>query len=68
MPSMVLLLAQILPLVPGMIAGVKGAVDAFNEGTALLQIIVAEKREPTDAEWGAWSARVTAAHQAIQSA
>lgn len=68
MPSAILLIAQLLPLIPGLIRGVTGTISAFNEGTALLEKIVSENRDPTPEEWDAWSARVKKAHDAIQSA
>lgn len=62
------LVTQILPLIPGVVKGVGGAIDAFTHGTGLLHTIVAENREPTPEEWDAWSGRIAAAHDALQKA
>lgn len=62
------LVTQLLPLIPGVVKGVGGAIDAFTHGTGLLQTIVAENRDPTSEEWTAWTNRITAAHNAIQAA
>lgn len=68
MNTVLTLITQILPLVPGVVKGVTSAIDAFNHGTSLLHAIVTENREPTAAEWDEWTNRITAAHDALQKA
>lgn len=67
MPAALLLIAQILPLIPSVVAGVTEAIDAFTSGTKLLGQIAAEGRDPTTAEWTDWQAKLDSAHQAVQA-
>jgi hypothetical protein len=61
------LIARLLPLLPGIIANVTDAVEAWTHGTDLLSKMVSENRDPTPEEWADITTRVNAAHAAIQA-
>lgn len=62
----VFLVAELLPLVPSMVKGAKGAVDAWNAGIQLMQTAQAEKRDLTNEELEAYRAMVHEVDDAIQ--
>lgn len=66
MPALALIL-ELLPLVPKMIAGITGAVEAWNHGTSLAAKIDAENRHATPDEIADMRARVHAIDDAIQA-
>lgn len=47
---------QLLQSLPGLIATGQNVMSIINQGTIALQNMVAEKRNPTDAEWDALNA------------
>lgn len=59
--------SQLLNLVPIAIQGVAGAVEAFNAGKDAVKRMVAENRDPTDAEWAALNAATESLRSALQS-
>lgn len=69
MPQLTLaLISGLFELLPSVIAGVSGAVAAYNHGAGVLKTAAAEKRDITAAEWDDWSSRNKAVHDAIQGA
>lgn len=66
MPAIAIVL-ELLPLVPKMIAGIAGAIEAWNHGTSLAAKIDAENRTATPAEIADMRARVHAIDDAIQA-
>lgn len=67
-PATVLAFAlKLLNLVPAVIQGVTGAVDAFSAGKAALDKMVSENRDPTDDEWDALNAATQALGDALMS-
>jgi len=44
-------MVKLMNLVPAMVQGVSGAIDAFTTGAAKVETMVKENRNPTDAEW-----------------
>lgn len=59
---------QLLGLMPSLIAAGQSVMALVNQGTTSLQNMIAENREPTEAEWGALDAARDAVHAAIQKA
>lgn len=66
METAVFLVAELLPMVPKMISGVKGAIDAWNAGVQLITTAQQEKRDLTDQELEAYRAMVHEVDDAIQ--
>jgi hypothetical protein len=58
------LATELLPLIA---RGVAGALDAYNEGTARINEMVAEDRPPTPAEWDALNGRISALRRKLHS-
>lgn len=59
---------QLLGLLPQLIGAGQSVMTLINQGTSALQSMVAEKRDPTVAEWDALDAMRDALHAAIQKA
>lgn len=58
---------QLLGLMPSLIAAGQSVMTLVNQGTSALQNMIAENREPSDAEWAALDALRDAAHKAVQA-
>ena len=58
---------QILQMIPGLIAAGQSVVGFVNESSAALQLMIAEKRDPTDAEWDTLNATTAALRAQLHS-
>lgn len=58
---------SLLSQVPGLIAAGQSVVATVNQAITMGNTFVAEKRDPTDAEWASLDAARDALHKQIQS-
>lgn len=50
----------VLDIVPDIVRGVSGAIEAFNAGSKIVKELVEEDRDPTDEEWAKLNADIAA--------
>lgn len=58
---------KVIDLAPAAIAAVAGAKDAFDWGAQQVRAMVAENRDPTEAEWAELNARTEALRAKLHS-
>jgi hypothetical protein len=59
-PAALLYAMQILQQIPQLIAAGVDVMSTVNQGTSALQLMLAEKRDPTADEWAQLDARIDA--------
>lgn len=59
--------AKVLSFLPAALSGVTSAIDVMNQGKALVESFVTEKRGPTDAEWAVLNEAVIADRTKLHS-
>lgn len=67
MPNALAFAAQILQMLPAVIRGVQGARDAMIWGADQIKTMVAEHRDPTEAEWDALNTMTSALGDELMS-
>ena len=67
-PLTALYALQLLQALPGLIATGQNVMSIINQGTTALQNMVAEKRNPSDAEWDALNAVTAELRKQLHSA
>ncbi len=58
---------KVIEMVPFAVDAVSGAWDAFQWGSEKVKAMVAEDRDPTDAEWDELNAKVAALRTALHT-
>lgn len=67
-PLTALYALQLLQALPGLIATGQNVMSIINQGTTALQNMVAEKRNPSEAEWDALNAVTAELRKQLHSA
>lgn len=67
-PAVALYALQLLQLLPTAIAAGANVMNIINQGQAALQSMIAEKRNPSDAEWDALNAATKALRDQLHAA
>lgn len=67
MPTAMMYAMQILQILPPLLAAGKDVAGLIQNGNAALKTMTDEKRDPTDAEWAALNAQITALRAELHS-